>query len=367
MKIKRILMALAVLMMVATPLMAAQLMNVTWQWTNNDPEITQYRYQLDGENPDAWTVVDASVVSYSVEGLDPYKDYTLYLQSTYDGEKWSETATSTAFAMLEVIAEPVVAEVPVVEEPVVEIVEEPAVEAEPVVEAPAEEPAAEVVEEPAVAEPVAEVAEEPVVEEPAVEVEPAAEVKEAKSGFKFNLLFNGGISYDVNLNNIDYKFSGLFPVVGVGLDFQNIVSLNVLGLGLRSDFTAIFMPVDKDWNNLPTSFGELFNGNCNVFIDSSIDMKLMAYANTKIADFYVGGGAGFSVFNPRLAGDTRVEFGHSFKDFSIFSSAWFISGNAGLRVKFNDTVSLAAEGYYRYLLPADKHTLNAGIGLGFTF
>ena len=72
--------------------MAVQLMNVTWQCENNDPEVIQYRYQLENQDSDAWTVVDASVLSYQANGLDPYKDYTLYLQSTYDGENWSEAA-----------------------------------------------------------------------------------------------------------------------------------------------------------------------------------------------------------------------------------------------------------------------------------
>ncbi|MBO5770807.1 MAG: hypothetical protein J6R23_06105, partial [Spirochaetales bacterium] len=204
MKRTRILMALAVLLMLMSPLMAVQLMNVTWQWENNDPEVIQYRYQLENQDSDAWTVVDASVLSYQANGLDPYKDYTLYLQSTYDGENWSEAAASTALAML--------SEIPVVEEPVVVesiLVEETPVEEPAVIEevAPIEDAVVEVAPvEDVVIEEVAPIeeaapAEEIVAEVPAVDEEPAIEpvaeevpAEAKKNSFKFNLLFKGGVA-----------------------------------------------------------------------------------------------------------------------------------------------------------------------------
>ena len=378
MKRTRILMALAVLLMLMSPLMAVQLMNVTWQWENNDPEVIQYRYQLENQDSDAWTVVDASVLSYQANGLDPYKDYTLYLQSTYDGENWSEAAASTALAML--------SEIPVVEEPVVVesiLVEETPVEEPAVIEevAPIEDAVVEVAPvEDVVIEEVAPIeeaapAEEIVAEVPAVDEEPAIEpvaeevlAEAKKNGFKFNLLFKGGVAADIDLELKGNELIGFFPTVGFGLDFQNIVSIGPIGFGLRSDLYATFMPVEKDWKNLPKDFNTFFNGKCNVWVDSSIDAKLMAYYTGNAVDVYLGAGAGFSVFNPPLSGKaTQEDVGYSFKNFGIFSSAYFITGNAGLRVKFNDKVSLGAEANYRYLLPAKLHTGDASLSFGISF
>ena len=113
-RLSKVLFALAVILLIAFPLSAAKSMNVTWSWLLNDPYVTSYRYQLDGESEDGWTVVDGTTSSYQATGLDPYKDYTLYLQCTYDGKIWSDSATSTAYALLQV--EEIVEDLPVVEE-----------------------------------------------------------------------------------------------------------------------------------------------------------------------------------------------------------------------------------------------------------
>ena len=113
-RLSKVLFALAVILLIALPLSAAKSMNVTWSWLLNDPYVTSYRYQLDGESEDGWTVVDGTTSSYQATGLDPYKDYTLYLQCTYDGKIWSDSATSTAYALLQV--EEIVEDLPVVEE-----------------------------------------------------------------------------------------------------------------------------------------------------------------------------------------------------------------------------------------------------------
>ena len=125
-KLSKVVFVLAVLLMIVLPLSARKAMNVSWEWLLSDPDVTAYRYQLNGEDGE-WTVVDGNTSSYTATGLDPYTDYTLYLQCSYDGVNWSVSATSTAYHLLEVEPEP---------EPVVEeVVEEPVV----VEEAPAEE------------------------------------------------------------------------------------------------------------------------------------------------------------------------------------------------------------------------------------
>ena len=115
-KLSKVLLFIAIVLCISLPLSAAKMMNVTWQWLLNDPYVTSYRYQLDGENEDGWTVVSADTDTYVAVGLDPYKDYTLYLQCTYDGSVWSESAKSTAYALLEYVEVPAVVEEPIVEE-----------------------------------------------------------------------------------------------------------------------------------------------------------------------------------------------------------------------------------------------------------
>ena len=123
MKNKRILMIAALLIALALPLFAVQA-TVDWQWEMNDPDVQYFRYQLDSESEDGWTVVPADVLSYSQSGLDGSRSYTLYLQQSYDGINWSASASAASEpavpAEAEFTAEPAVTEetveIPVVEE-----------------------------------------------------------------------------------------------------------------------------------------------------------------------------------------------------------------------------------------------------------
>lgn len=99
-KLTRVIFIIALLAMVVLPLSARKAMNVSWEWLLSDPDVTAYRYQLNGEAEDGWTVVDGKTSVYTATGLDPYSDYTLYLQCSYDGINWSESASSTAYALL---------------------------------------------------------------------------------------------------------------------------------------------------------------------------------------------------------------------------------------------------------------------------
>ena len=95
--LKKIVLALAcLLMIISIPLSAAE-MTVRWAWTHDDPAVTAYRYQIDGEDPDGWTVVGSDVTSIEIAGLDAEAEHTLHLQRSYDGETWSASATSTTF------------------------------------------------------------------------------------------------------------------------------------------------------------------------------------------------------------------------------------------------------------------------------
>lgn len=94
-----------------------------WNWSAEDPDVIAYRYQLNGEDPDGWTVVSADVTEYVYSIEDPTKDNILYLQSSYDGENWSESAISVTPAPEPVrpeVAVSVVEEAPAVAEIIAE-------------------------------------------------------------------------------------------------------------------------------------------------------------------------------------------------------------------------------------------------------
>ncbi|NCC64107.1 MAG: hypothetical protein EOM15_05590, partial [Spirochaetia bacterium] len=176
---KRKCIAILAILVLMPALVFAVPVVVTWEWLLEDPMVTTFRYQLDGEDDDAWTVVDASVTSYTERGLDGTRDYSLYLQQSYDGIHFSESAISVALAMFPP-EDPI--ETMVAQEPVVVAEEIAPVEIEPVAEevvaaeeiAPVEiEP---VVEEVVAAQEIAPVEIEPVVEEVvAEELEPMIE------------------------------------------------------------------------------------------------------------------------------------------------------------------------------------------------
>ena len=97
---KTVIVLLALLVMIALPLTAAEMV-ARWTWELDDPDVTVYRYQLDGENPDGWTELSADTNYLEMTGLDSTKEYTLYLQRSYDGIHWSASAVSTAKASTE--------------------------------------------------------------------------------------------------------------------------------------------------------------------------------------------------------------------------------------------------------------------------
>lgn len=333
-KAKKLVMILLVLGACLLPLMAAQTMSVNWKWNHDDLDVTYYRYQLNGEAENAWTVVPADVLSYEATDLDPYSSYSLYLQCSYDGENWSESAVAVAEPLLTAAPEPAVVEAePVVAEPVIEapaVVEEPAVVAEPVEEAPAVEPVEEV--------------------EPAV-VEPQPVEKKASYGYKTNLLISTGVSTDVSFDK--FALNGYYPRLGLGLEFQNIVHAGHWGMGLRLDANVIGRPEANDWKQFDIK---------KMMYDASADGKLMMYMGNDSFDFYLGGGAGYSIFYPSASTAT-----HTLGTLGPVATAWYASGNVGMRVRFNSIFSMGVEANYRYLMPAKTHSASADLVFGFSF
>ena len=87
---KRVFLAVIILLVSAISLAAAEA-DVTWVWFENDPNVQFYRYQIDGEDDDNWTVVNFLVNEVTVT-LDVSVLHTLYLQQSYDGIHWSASS-----------------------------------------------------------------------------------------------------------------------------------------------------------------------------------------------------------------------------------------------------------------------------------
>lgn len=326
-KAKKLVMILIVLAALLVPVMATQTMSVSWKWSHEDLDVAYYRYQLNGESEEGWTVVSNSVLSYEASDLDPYSSYSLYLQCSYDGENWSESAVAVAEPLLVAEPEPVEEETPAIVEPL-PVEEEP--QAEDIAVAPVEESAV------------------------------TAPVKEKPEyGYKTNLLITAGAGTNVTFDK--FALDGAFPRFGVALEFQNIVHAGPWGIGLRVDVNSILSPEMQDWNKFDIK-------NLNIWYDSSADAKLMMYLGNNSFDFYFGGGAGYSIFNPHFTEEADQEmFGHSLGNLGIFSTAWYGSGNVGMRFRITDVFSLGLEANYRFLMPAKKHTASADLVFGFTF
>jgi len=113
---KKILVAL-LLILCLSPLFSNEVM-IEWQWDLLDEEISFFRYQIDGETEEDWTVVDSTITSFNLGPVDSQNIYSLYLQQSYDGENWSESAVvGYNVSVIEVAKEPE-------QEPIVEVAEE---------------------------------------------------------------------------------------------------------------------------------------------------------------------------------------------------------------------------------------------------
>lgn len=73
------------------PLFASNVVS-TWYWTLSDPLVTSFRYQVDGEAEDKWTVVDSTQRSYTSKPLDGSSFHEFHLQQSYDGIHWGPSA-----------------------------------------------------------------------------------------------------------------------------------------------------------------------------------------------------------------------------------------------------------------------------------
>ena len=87
---KKLLLCLVLALISMASLFAVQAY-VTWTWFENDSDVQFYRYQLDAEEDDGWTIVGNDVNEITLL-LDVSQVHSLYLQQSYDGQLWSESS-----------------------------------------------------------------------------------------------------------------------------------------------------------------------------------------------------------------------------------------------------------------------------------
>ncbi len=299
---------LTVLVMVPVLAFSAPVV-ITWEWMLEDPMVTTFRYQLDGEDEANWTVVDSFVTSYTEFGLDGDVPHILYLQQSYDGINYSSSATSVA-------------------EPLFVVEDEPVVEAEPVVE-----------EELVVEEPVALIEEAEIIEEaePVEAPVPAAAPKAAKTKpeSRYYTTITLGGTFNYQLSNKMSTYSLYNVKAGIGLNFNNIFTLNkAMGLGL--DIDAAYSPYMKITPGWGKAKDDLFAGKFKDLFDSfdhALDVSAAVMLNmhsSKVA-FDIGLG-GFFIWGPELANDAG--------DNMLFGPL----AKASLAYRFGKTISAGVSG-----------------------
>lgn len=370
---------LVALILFSVALFAAPVV-VTWEWMLEDPNVTTFRYQIDGENPDQWIVVDSSVTSYTVKGLDGSQAYTLYLQQSYDGENFSgsakavsepifppEPAVVVAPAAPEAVTPGMGEEATVVaqEEPVAE--EMVGAEAMPVVEEVAEpvvteEMAEVVVEEPMVAEAVEA---EPVVAEaaPVVAVEaPVAEKKaKADSRFSTTITLGGRFSHAYD------AFSNATPTLQtknlqaeLGLQFKNMMTFNkAFGLGMDVGIAYTpYLSTSRAWGDAFKDLFSDFSGLMGDFTQAGT-LSVGPMLNMQLGKVAVDlGGGGFITYGP----DFKSTKGEAFM-YGAFAKL-------GMAYQINNWFSIGLDAKYNFVL-VDFQDINkfaeAGIYMGFSF
>ncbi|MCH3918696.1 MAG: hypothetical protein LKE40_14800 [Spirochaetia bacterium] len=270
---KKYLTVLALLLLLPSMVFATEVA-ITWEWMQDDPNVTWFRYQLDGQDSSKWTVVPADTTSYTVQHLDGSKSYTLYLQQSYDGMNWSGSSNSVAKAYDQPVEEAAAPVQPVADEQVAAAASTETAKAASTAESESAASVAEKTEQPAETEAQPAVASQPE-EVPAVLTEPAAEQpaaapvvateeapvvsKKKSSGFAPSISLNAGalwLSDDAVFTAASagaYE-SYAFQAGGI-IGLNRIVSLGSnlsLGIDLRGDLIG-YMPTGGSVSDLEFS------------------------------------------------------------------------------------------------------------------
>ncbi|AEV29033.1 hypothetical protein SpiGrapes_1216 [Sphaerochaeta pleomorpha str. Grapes] len=342
---KLIAMLLAVVLIPAT--LFAMPVVVTWEWMVEDPMVTTFRYQVDGEEASAWIVVDSSVTSFTLKGVDGSVAHTLYLQQSYDGVNFSASSMSSSEPILEEVPETPVVEVAAVAEVVTPVAEEV-----PVIE-----------QAPAVVEEIAPVIEEPVSEVQAAEVQPAvaatavvaeaAPVEMKENRYSTTITLGGGALY--SRDSIG-SYGQYVPVISLGLDFNNLITLNK-SFGIGAEMVVSYDPfLNGSWStflkNIFSDFSTTFNTLTQVGSISVMPKLDIALGKVDVA---LGGG-GFLFYS---LSDNLISQKYMYGAFAKMS----------LSYKLNSWFSLGLSGSYLWVLndTTNPQIINGALFMGFSF
>lgn len=86
--------ALCMILSLASPLFAKDI-SITWEWDRTDEQVEAFRYQLNDQDPEKWTVVDSTVTSFTIGPVPDSDPQVLYVQQSFDGTLWSESGFLT--------------------------------------------------------------------------------------------------------------------------------------------------------------------------------------------------------------------------------------------------------------------------------
>ena len=90
---KKIILVLLLLVSAFTVLFAASYSN-KWTWSTSDEKVNFFRYQLENQEDNNWTVVDKDQTQVSYNDMDE-SVHTLNVQMSYDGENWGPSVSSS--------------------------------------------------------------------------------------------------------------------------------------------------------------------------------------------------------------------------------------------------------------------------------
>lgn len=322
---KRIITLLALLVLLPVMVFATDVV-ITWQWMLDDPQVTGFRYQLNGEDPEGWTVVDGMTSSCVFENLDSSKEYTLYLQQTYDGVNWSPSAVSTAMPV--VVADDTMVEEPAaMDDAMVEESQEVAMvdeTTEEVVDAASEDKM---------------MAEEEVVDAASEEITGDEQKKDKKSSYYTSISLRGSGVYALNAISGNIPYDNLSASVGIGLGFNNIFKISSVGFGLNVNADYILAPYD----------GQALNSLNSFFTDTSITDYSLRVTLAPEMEFNVGR---VVVNFAGLVDATLVDFPYVGtldidEDFASTHILLGYGGQFGLAFKVNDHFQIGTDAKFR--------------------
>jgi hypothetical protein len=379
--------------MIPTMIFAADVA-ITWEWMVDDPQVSGFRYQLNDENPDNWTVVDANTTMAVIQNLDGSKEYSLYLQQTFDGVNWSESSVSVAMPlygadeeMMDDMAAPMdemAASMDDMEAPMdemaapmdemaapkedMDVAEEMAEPMDEMVEPMKDMDVAEEMVEP-MDEMAAPMEDMDVAEEMTETMDMESEAHEKRNHYYTSLGLNVGGIYSLNpiiMSDDTTTYNKFQPALNLALGFNNILSPGkTVGFGLNFDIDLLgYVDGSKSFTSTAQTF---FTEDTDFSLRVALTPEMEINTKHFVLDLGVIGDVTF-VGNQDIIG-LQADLTPSFDwfDYGVFS----YGAKAGLAYKFNSGLQYVIDGSIRKANDFDitdgDWSINGFTGLKFTY